>query len=111
MEDIRKQAESMAGDTPKHLGLVVSLDDISKDALSDWNKEEFNEIASDLKKIGIKLEIDSGHLVLGYDKGKEGIINWDDHPIRVPEDKDKNAKSQEQTKDKKARARKRAKAH
>ncbi|MDE7423769.1 MAG: hypothetical protein K2N51_08770 [Lachnospiraceae bacterium] len=89
MEDIRKQVEAMIGDTPKHLGLVVSLDDISKDALSDWEKEEFNEIVSDLKKIGIKLEINMGNLVMSYDKGKEGIINWNDYPIRVPEDKDK----------------------
>ena len=95
MEDIRKQVESMAEDTPKHLGLVVSLDDIDKKALSDRQKEEFNKIVSDLKKIGIKLEIDSGHLVLGYDKGKEGIINWGDYPITVPEEKVKNVKMEE----------------
>lgn len=86
MEDITKQVE----DIPKHLGLVVSLDDIDKNTLSDWKKEEFTGIVSDLKKIGIELKIDSGHLVLGYHKGKEGIINWDDHPIRVPEEKVKN---------------------
>lgn len=95
MEDIRKQVESMAGDTPKHLGLVVSLDDIDKKTLSDRQKEEFNEIVSDLKKIGIKLEIDSGHLVLSYHKGKEGIINWGDYPITVPEEKVKNVKMEE----------------
>lgn len=90
MEDVKEKVEAMIGDTPKHLGLVVSLDDIDKDSLSGLQKEEFKEIASDLKKIGIELKIDSGHLVLGYDKGKEGIINWDDYPIRVPEEKVKN---------------------
>ena len=95
MEDIRKQVEAMIGDTPKHLGLVVSLDDIDKNTLSDWKKEEFTEIVSDLKKIGIELKIDSGNLVLSYNKGKEGIFNWDDHPITVPEEKVKNVKMEE----------------
>ena len=95
MEDIRKQVEAMIGDTPKHFGLVVSLDDISKDALSDWKKEEFTEIVSDLKKIGIELKIDSGNLVLSYNKGKEEIINWGDYPITVPEEKVKNVKMEE----------------
>ncbi|MCI8409621.1 MAG: pentapeptide repeat-containing protein [Lachnospiraceae bacterium] len=80
--------EVMIGDIPRRLSFVVSLDDIDKDSFSTGlQKEEFKEIASDLKKIGIELKIDSGHLVLGYHKGKEGIINWDDYPIRVPEEK------------------------
>lgn len=86
MEDIREQVE----DVPKHLGLVVSLDDIDKNVLSGWKREEFTEIVSDLKKIGIQLKIDTGHLVLSYRKGKEEIINWDDYPVRVTEEQVRN---------------------
>lgn len=90
MEDVKEKVKAMIGDIPRRLSFVVSLDDIDKDSFSTGlQKEEFKEIASDLKKIGIELKIDSGHLVLGYLKGKEGIINWDDY-LRVPKEKVKN---------------------
>lgn len=67
------------------VGIVLGLDDIQREEFAKSNskeKETIEEMITDLKKIGIKMEIiPSGYLRLHYDKGSEGIINWDRYSI------------------------------
>lgn len=67
------------------VGIVLGLNDIQREEFAKSNskeKETLEEMITDLKKIGIKMEIiPSGYLRLHYDKGPEGIINWDRYSI------------------------------